>query len=633
MDRRLLQHYETELRHLREMAGEFARTHPKIAGRLMLDKGGKDLCPDPHVERLLEGFAWLAARVHLQMDAEYPRFTQSLFEILFPQYLAPTPSMAIVQFKPELAEQATGSGAIVVPRGARLRSHLGHNEKTPCTFRTAHPVKLLPIRITDAVYYTRDLARLNLPESSNARAALRLRLQSTASLPFSKIKLDPLALFLNGTDHIPHLYYEQLLARATGILIQTQKPGQKPVTLGRVSEKGIRRLGFSEDEALLPSTARGMEGYRLLREYFAFAQRFFFVELGGFGPLLANCEVEQIDIVILFDLAEMRLENQAVGSLFELFCTPVINLFPKQLDRVLITDRVSELHIVPDRNRPLDLEVYNIEKVVGYGVDASREQEFRPFFYARDRALAHEAFYTVKRVPRMLTHAEELIYKRYKRRPTSAGSEIYLSLVDGGDMLLKTNVRQLGIEALCTNRNLPITMAVGVGDSDFTMEQSMPVTSVRCLVRPTDPVPSPAEGRFAWKLISHLSLNYLSLIDTPEADGAAAIREMLNLYCIEGEHQPVSRRQIEGLRDVKSAPILRRINTPGPVAFARGMELTLAFDESFFDGASAFLLGTVMEEFLTRYVSLNSFTETVISTQQRGEIKRWPARSGRKQTL
>lgn len=633
MDRRLLQHYETELRHLREMTGEFARTHPKIAGRLMLDRNGKDICPDPHVERLLEGFAWLAARVHLQMDAEFPRFTQSLFEILFPQYLAPTPSMTIVQFAPEPSEQATGSGAIVVPRGARLRSHLGQNEKTPCTFRTAHPVKLLPVKIGDVTYFTRDLARLNFPESINARAALRLRLHSTAGLPFSKIKLDPLALFLNGTDYIPHLYYEQLLARATGILIQVQKPGEKPRTLGRVSAKGIRRLGFSEEEALLPATARGMEGYRLLREYFAFAQRFLFVELGGFGELLANCDAQQIDLVVLFDSAEMRLENQAVPSLFELFCTPAVNLFTRQLDRVLITDRVSELHVVPDRNRPLDLEVYDIQKVVGYGVDASREQEFRPFFYARDRTLAHEAFYTMRRVPRMLTQSEEQVYKRYKRRPTSAGSEVYLSLVDAGDTLLKTTVKQLGIEALCTNRNLPITMAVGVGNTDFTMEQSMPVNSVRCLVRPTDPVPSPAEGRFAWKLISHLSLNYLSLIDTPEADGAAAIREMLNLYCIDGEHQAVARRQIEGLRDVKSAPILRRVNTPGPVAFARGLELTLMFDESFFDGASAFLLGTVMEEFLTRYVSLNSFTETVIRTQQRGEIKRWPARSGRKQTL
>jgi type VI secretion system protein ImpG len=632
MDDRLLDYYASELRHLREMTGDFARTNPKIAGRLRLDPYGKDICPDPHVERLLQGFAWLAARVRMQMDAEFPRFTQSLLEIIFPQYLAPVPSMAIVQFEPDATQQTIASG-MVMPRGTVLQSFMGKEDHVPCTFRTAHPVKLLPIKLTEASYYTRDLSRLDLPSDVRAKAALKLRLESTASLPFSQINLNPLALFLSGADNIPHLHYEQLVAHATGILIQTQEAGKRPVTRGCFSPKGIRKLGFNDEESLLPCTARGMEGYRLLREYFAFAQRFLFVEIGGFAEALAGMQEQQIDIVILFDTVERQLEARDDVSAFKLFCTPVINLFPKQTDRIVMEDRFSELHVAPDHNRPLDYEIFDIERVYGYDKDSVNVADYRPFFYARDRDLRHTAYYTTRRAPRTLTLAEEQIYRQYKRRPPNAGTDIYISIVDASGTTVRPGVRQLGARALCTNRNLPMSMAVGAAHTDFTLDENLPIRSVRCLVRPTDPIPSPAEGRFTWKLISHLSLNYLSLLDAPSSDAAAAFRELLKLYCGEGDRQEVARRQVEGLRDLKNKPVMRRINIAGPVTFARGLEMNLCFDETFFDGASTFLMGAVLEEFLARYVSLNSFTETVISTQQRGEIMRWPARSGRRQII
>jgi type VI secretion system protein ImpG len=347
---------------------------------------------------------------------------------------------------------------------------------------------------------------------------------------------------------------------------------------------------------------------------------------------LKGLQEKEVDIVILFDKVERQLEARDDVSTFELFCSPVINLFPKRTDRILVTDRFSELHVVPDKNRPLDYEVFDIERLIGSGANSLATEEYRPFFYARDRDFDHTAYYTSKRVPRALTLAEEQIYRQYKRRPAGAGTEVYISIVDATGTTLRPNVRELSVHALCTNRNLPMNMMIGAGSTDFTLDKSLPVNSARFIVKPTDPIASQAEGRFSWKLISHLSLNYLSLLDAPHSEAAIAFRELLKLYCGEGDRS-IARRQIEGLRDLKCKPVLRRVNIAGPVTFARGLEVGLRFDETFFDGSSAFLLGAVLEEFLARYVSLNSFTETVISTQQRGEIMRWPARSGRRQII
>jgi type VI secretion system protein ImpG len=227
----------------------------------------------------------------------------------------------------------------------------------------------------------------------------------------------------------------------------------------------------------------------------------------------------------------------------------------------------------------------------------------------------------------MLTAKE----KQFGARSTYAGTEVYLSLVDASSAPYRTDLRQLGIRALCTNRHLPIQMATGLGTTDFTMDINAPVTSVRCLVNPTIPRPSWAEGRFSWRLISHLSLNYFSLIDSKSGDGVAALRELLRLYADANDRQ--IQRQIEGLTKVQSRPIVRRIPGTGSIAFVRGLEITLTFDEIAFEGTGAFLLGAVLEQFFAKYVTINSFTETVVRTQQRGELMRWPAQIGKRQII
>lgn len=624
MDERLIDYYNTELHHLREMAGEFAREFPKIAGRLAIDKEAKEICPDPYVERLLEGFAYLAARVHLKLDAEFPRFTQSLLETVYPHYLAPIPSMAVVRFDPEETNEALAPG-VVMPRGSVLRSVPGKGERTSCTFKTAHAVRLLPVRLTEARYFTRDLAQLNLPPGLSAKAAIRLRLEATAPIPFKAIALDPVQFFLRGSDELPAIIHEQILAQRSGLVLQA--PQERGKTLGVFPASCVRPVGFHEDCALLPPSPRTFEGYRLLREYFAFPQRFLFFELQGFAEALAGAKGQQLDLILPLKDADLRLDGRLDAGSFELFCTPAINLFPKQLDRVDLSDRFFEFHVVPDHNRPLDFEVFAIEQVTGYGGDAGDEQEFRPFYLARDADVDAGAFYTTNRIPRVLTAKE----KQFGRKSSYAGTEVFLSLVDATAAPYRPDLRQLGLRALCTNRHLPIQMTTGVGPSDFTLDVNAPVTAVRCLSGPTVPKPSPAEGRFTWRLISHLSLNYLSLVDSSSGDGAAGLREILKLYAQPGDRQMA--RQIDGVLSVGSRPIVRRVRSPGPITFARGLEVTLTFDEVAFEGAGVFVIGMVLDRFLAKYVSLNSFTETVIKTRQRGEIMRWPAQMGNRHIL
>jgi type VI secretion system protein ImpG len=636
MDERLLELYNTELRHLRETAAEFGHDFPKIAGRLALDLDGKEFCPDPHVERLLEGFAFLAARVHLKLDAEFPRFTQGLLETLYPDYLCPIPSMAIVKFEPEMAESALAAG-FPIRRGTILRSQLGKGERTACTFTTAHDVRLLPLAIAEARFFVRDLAELNLPRNLGAKAALRLRLHKTVPNPFREIQADPLIFHIRGADELPGEIYEQFFAHKLCLVIQS--PADRKTCSTPLSADCIRRVGFTREQAVLPPSPHGFEGYRLLREYFAFPQRFLFFELAGFQAALAQATGDEVDLVIVFRQADTRLEGRVDQSCFDLFCTPVVNLFEKSLERILITDRSAEFHILPDRNRPLDFEIYQINCVTGYGETPDQEHQFVPFYRARDTDLETTSFYTVHRVPRLFSDRERMT----GRRSSYAGTDAYLSIVDGDMAPFRPDLRQLGIRALCTNRHLSIQMAKNVGRTDFDMELSAPVVAIRILEGPTLPRPSlvlagqdpnkpqVASGRFAWRLISHLSLNYLSLLDSSAESGAEALRDILKLYAAPGDRQTL--KQIDGLRSVRYQPIVRRVKTPGPITFARGLEVTVVFDETAFEGQGVFVLGAVLEQFFGRYVSLNSFTETVVATQQRREIMRWPIQLGRRQIL
>jgi type VI secretion system protein ImpG len=619
MNPRLLELYNQELQHVRESAAEFAKEYPKIAGRLTLS--GLD-CADPYVERLLEGFAYLTARVQLKLDAEYPTFTHNLLEIAYPHYLAPTPSMTVVQMHADTDEGSLSSG-FTLPRDSVLRATLGRDSQTSCEYRTAHPVTLWPLKVSQAEYFGNPaavLGRLGASEPK-AKAGLRIILRTGAELPFGTLSLDSLPFYLSGNDEQPFRLYEQLLGNACAVF--ARQPGSDWVE--RLPQDALRACGFDDREAALPVVPQAFQGYRLLQEYFALPQRFLFVEFAGLSRAVQRCSGQELELIVLFERFEQSLESSVGAAQFLPFCTPAINLFPRRVDRIHLSERVNEHHVIADRTRPMDFEIHSLTGITGHGTGA--DQPFLPFYAVRDPSrYGHDkAYYTLRREPRVLSSEQ----RRTGTRSTYVGSETFVSLVDSQQAPYRHDLRQLGVSALCTNRDLPLFMNVGGGNTDFTLADSAPVSSVRCVAGPSRPRASHAHDNKAWRLISQLSLNYLSLSE--QGQGAAALRELLRLYG--DSHDPALQLQIEGLREVSSKPCTRRLPMPGPIVFGRGLEITLEFDENAFRGTGVFLLGAVFERFLTRYVSINSFTETVIRTTERGEIMRWKAKPGRRPTL
>ncbi|MCC9601126.1 type VI secretion system baseplate subunit TssF [Stieleria sp. JC731] len=623
MDPRLLTYYNQELQFVRESGAEFAAEYPKIASRLGIDDFE---CADPYVERLFEGFALLAARIQLKLDAEFPRFTQHLLEMVCPHYLAPQPSMTVVNFQPDLTEGALVDG-FEIARGTTLQSLLGKGEQTRCTFRTAHSVKLWPLKFSKADYFSRDNATLGLPDDPSVKAALVFRFDATAGLNINQLSIESLPLFIRGSSDVPMRLYEQLMSNVVGIAFRPA--GSKSPWTVRHGKSNVQPLGFEDENALIPSGPRSFSGYRLLQEYFAFPQRFMFANLCHLKESFGKCDDQAIEIAILLNRRDPRLTNRVDESHFALHCSPAINLFEKRADRIHLSERFSQYQVLPDRTRPIDFEVYSVKDVRGYGNNNDREQEFKPFYQLNDVAADQQkrAFYSVIRRPRVLSAK----HRQYGPRSSYVGSETFISLVDANEAPYSHQLRQLGIDTICTNRDLPLQMPVGVGETDFTLEISAPVKAVRCLAGPTKPEPSRSyeNGQTTWRLISHLSLNYLSLTNT---DGSAsALRELLSLYS--DVNNVLVNKQVDAVRSVESKPVTRPISTDGPLSFARGTEITLNIDESGFEGTGAFLMASVLNQFFAKYVSINSFTETVFRTTERGEVMRWPARMGRRHTL
>jgi type VI secretion system protein ImpG len=624
MDPRLLRYYNRELQHVREMGAEFAREFPKIAGRLGIE--GIEVA-DPYVERLLEGFAFLAARVQLKIDSEFPRFTESLLELVYPHYLSPLPAMAVVQFAPILTEGALAEGC-VMPRDTSLRSALSGADKTSCEFRTAHDVTLWPIEVTEAKYFgsAGSLATINVERLHGVKAGVRLSLRTTGGVAFDQLPLDRLVFYLRGAGQIAPRLLEQILGNAVGYVVRPK--GGAEARQDFHPKQALTPVGFGADEALLPLTLRSFEGYRYLQEYFALPERYLFFAFTGLEASLAKCPSTELEIVILFDRRDAELENVVDADVFALNCTPAVNLFPKRADRIHLNQRQREYHVVPDRTRPMDFEVWSITEVQGFGTGAAPEQTFLPLYACHDHTVLGEtAFYTVHREPRRLSSRQ----RQRGARASYVGSETYIAVVDPNDAPYRSNLRQLGVKTMCTNRDLPLQMAVGRGQSDFTLDTGAPVESIRCIAGPMKPRPSVAHGDTTWRLISHLSLNYLSLTDNDEVEGAHALRTLLNLYA--DPNDAAIQRQIEGIKAIGSRPINGRIPTHGPITFGRGVEVTLTCDEAAFEGVGSFRLALVLQEFFAKYVSINSFTSTVLRSTERGEIMRWSPKPGRLRIL
>lgn len=618
MNRTLLDYYNRELAYLHDIGAEFAEQNPKVARRLGMS--GIEVA-DPYVERLLEGCAFLGARIQLKMDAEFPRFSQRLLEVVYPGYVAPTPAVAIVRLEPRLTEASLAAG-YALPRGTVLRANIPRDEQTACEFQTAHDVNLWPLEVAEAALTgaPSDLPINRYPTPRPVRGAIRIRLRTVGGATFAQLALDELSLFLAGDAVHAARLHELLLAHCCGVVVcGTERPMRGGSFQGRAA---IRAEGFGDAQALFGTDGRSFQGYRLLHEYFAFPSRYHFFSVTGLRPALAALPGDGCDIVILLDTAAVELERVVDASHFALFCTPAVNLFSRRSDRLPVAADVFEQHVVMDRARPRDFEVYAVSSVLGHAAGESTPQVFRSLYgsIATDGS-SFGRYYTVRREPRL----PSLRVRREGPRTGYVGSEVFLSLVDQAEAPYRSDLRQVTVEALCTNRDLPLLMPLG-GRTDFTLTRSAPVDSVRVLRGPSPPVAPLADREMTWRLVSHLGLNYLTLTDLDPAQGAASLRRLLEIYAPLADAD--TQKQIDGVRGLRLRPVTRRLPRRGPLVFGRGVEVALTLDEEAFSGAGGFLMGLVLEHFFARHVGLNTFTETVVASLQRGEIARWTPRPG-----
>jgi type VI secretion system protein ImpG len=603
----LLDYYENELTFLRQMGKEFAEKHPKIAARLQLDV---NRCDDPHVERLLEGFALLAARVHLKIDDEFPQITEGLLNVLYPHFLRPIPSMTVAQFRLD-PEQGKLTSGLSIPRDSILYSR--PVDGVPCKFRTCYDVTLWPFEVSDARWVTLD--KLNPPlRAPDAVAALRVELHCFSDVSFDKLQMPSLRFYLNGEGDVVNTLYELLSNNCRQIIVRDPDNTKKPAHT--LSAASLRPMGFSETESVLPYPRRSFQGYRLLQEYFAFPEKFFFLELNDLEQPLKAMGGGRIEIIFLiapFE-AEHRQQRLGVGVTSKavlLGCSPIINLFPQTAEPIMLTQRRSEYPVVPDARRRMATEIFSIDDVVSSDPVTHELTHYEPFYSYRHRTLRekNQTFWYSTRRP--------------STRKGDEGSEVSLFLVDLSMHTCLPDTQVITAHCTCTNRDIPSRLPFGNESGDFEVEGIGSIKGAVALRKPT-PTLRPPMGRDAlWRLISHLALNYLSIVE----EGREALQEVFRLYNFSDSAD--LDKQISGIVGVSSKRHFARINSESGISFARGTQVQIEFDEEDYAGGGVYLFGAVIDHFLGLYASLNSFSQLVVKTRQRREVLRqWPPRAG-----
>jgi type VI secretion system protein ImpG len=612
----LYPYYERELAFVRQQMQEFARQYPAVAGRLLLEPNRSS---DPHVERLIEAFALLTARIRRKLDDEFPELTDALLGILYPHLLAYIPSLAVVQFDLDPA-RLTQPGGFVIERHSKLHTRAGGGHL--CRFRTAYPVALWPVQVTAAQLMPPPFPA-GLAPPPRTQAVLRLQLETQAGMRFPDLQLDRLRFYLAGEGQLVASLYELLFNHVTQVAFRPLAHGSQPVATLR-PEECLGPVGFEADEGLLPYGNQSFVGYRLLSEFFAFPNKFLFFDLLQLQRLRQPALAGGAEVILFLNRTQTNLEQSIDAQTFRLGCTPIVNLFEQTAEPIALTQARSEYRIIPDVANPVGLEVYAVESVTGVDPDTGASTEYQPFYSFRHGQTqeSHQAFWYAAR--------------RESLRQGDRGTEVYLNLVD-----LRFNPRlpaesTLVVRTTCSNRNVAEQLQ-RLGDRvAFQLEAAAPLARIRCLRPPTTPLHPPLARGGYWRLVSQLSLNYLSLTDA--AQGLQALQEILRLYDFanpEEEQQlsAVTRNLVEGITSVSSRRVVGR--TGGPVAsgFCRGLEITVGFDEEKFIGTGAFLFACVLERFFALYCTLNSFTQLVAKIEQReGILKKWPPRAG-EQTL
>jgi type VI secretion system protein ImpG len=607
MSDNLLRHFDTEYGALTKLAAEFAAANPRAAARLRLSRTEVD---DPHVERLLEGVAFLGARIQQRLDDEFPELTDALLGVLYPHYLAPFPSCMMAQLTPRGDLQ----GASVVPRDTLVRTE--PVDGTPCRFRSTAPVTLWPIEIEAVRLTGLPLPSLPVRLANGAAGALRITLRCTdPAMTFERLGLDRLRLHLAGGRQINQALYELLCGHVVAVAFADSASDDRPVVC---PASVVQPAGFAPEEALLPWPAQGFAGFRLLSEYFAFPEKFLFVDIAGIGGKCDAGAGRRMEIFLYLDQVPPQLERAVDSAAFALGCVPLINLFPQRCEPIDLDWTRPEYRVDPEVRKPKTMEVWSVERVRETRLDGT-ERPWRPFFRMvhgdADAGQAGGSYLPL-------------------RRPSPAGltgSDVFLAVDDPSFEAERSGRMRLSVDALCTNRDLPRLLPSGAGRPRLQLEAgAASVLAIVPLSSPTETLRPPPRGQRFWRLISHLSLSHLSVVGG--AEGAGVLREVLRLYDLRDSTE--TRAVIAALAAVSAVPGTARLPGARFGSFCRGLDVRLTFEPQAWQAAGLYLLGSVLERFLALHGTVNGFVRCAAVLQGRDDpVARWPARAGTRSLL
>ena len=588
IDPQLLDYYQRELTWLRHAGSIFAERYPKVARRLELSP---DECPDPHVERLLEGFALLAARLQRRLDDDYAEFSDALLEQLYPLAMRPLPSCAIVQFEPD-PSKGNLAGGYPLPRDTPLFVTTSKGESIH--FRTSAAVRLWPVEIKEALLLGSEEAQA-LTGVVQARSALRLSLRCLGESQWSALGIEQLRVHLTASPMINACLYDLLGAHTVKVLAGPAGSVPKVLT-------GLPQIvGFANDEVLLPDEDGVHPGMRLLAEYFAFPDKFNFFDLPLEG---ATSDSQSLYLYIVFDRApSSRLHLQA--SDIALGCAPVINLFPRTSEPLRPDGTRSEYRLVADSHRENSVEIHSIRAM---RASSSQGVQRVPAYYGSQHSGADkQCYWHARRVSSMT--------------PNRLGTDLLVSLVDTQlDPLSQGIEYSLTAELLCTNRHLAQSLPAG---TPLGFERPGPVAWAR-LRNPPSPQSLPRlDGESRWRLVSQLTLNHLSLVEGPQA--LDALKEILQLHNLRDEAS--AWRQIEGLLSLSCERVIGHVGEDAWRGWRNGLEVQLQLDPQHFVGSSAVLFSAVLAQFFSLYATANRFVRTVL-VQSNKEVKTWQPQAG-----
>ncbi len=573
-------YYQSELAYLREMGRAFGEANPRVAG-LLAERGG-----DPDVERLLEGFAFLTARVRERMDDAVPEIVAGLTELLLPHYLRTVPACSIVELTPPLRALR---GRAPVPAGAELATV--PIDGTRCIFRTTFDVDLIPLAVQETV----------LDSTVSAAPILRATFQTTEQGRAEVFRPQGIRLFIQAEPAVGPQLFLWLTRYCRGVEVRSE--GGKTVRLG---PEAIFASGLDRACPLLPWPKLAPDGFRLLQEYFTLPQKLLFIDVRGLDAARSEVKSEKFELAFLLERPP-PLPTRLPHDCLRLHCVPVINLFRTTADPIARRPLEDEHLLRAAGVDPAHMEIYSVDEVTGLAQGRAGRRVYLPFFdfSHADEASAARAFFRVRRT----------------LSPVDDGMDVYLSVDSAKDVGSVLEEETLSVDIHCTNRSLPARLQIG--DISAATPTSPTLAKFRNVVAVTRPVRPPLGSELHWRLLSHLALNQRSLAD------AGTLRSVLDLYNFQvNADEPAARAnqlRVEAIRAVEGKDVTRFVQG-APV---RGRQLTVDVNEAGFAGAGdAFLLGCVLDELLSSQLSLNAFAELVLRFQPSQTLHRWRPRSG-----